>query len=259
MRGGVVRFDDVAPSLCDDAAMSIADGPRVALITGATGNLGRVAAAVFAADGYRLGLAGTDRGRLEALAHDLSLTDDDWVPAIGDLSGAGAAGETVAAVEARFGRVDVVLHLVGGWAGGATLVDLEPDTLETMLDQHLWSTFHVARAVVPGMTARGWGRIVAVTSAFTTAPAAKSTAYVAAKAAQEALLRVLAREVAGDGVTVNTIAVKKIDAARERETAPSSKNAGWATPDEIAATMHYLCSDAAAAVTGQRIALDGRG
>ena len=251
--------DDVAASLCDDVAMSSPDRPRVALVTGATGTLGRVAAAALAADGLRLGLAGTDRGRLEALAHDLSLADEDWVPAIGDLSSADAARDVVATVEARFGRIDVALHLVGGWAGGATLVDLEPATLATMIDQHLWSTFHVVRAVVPGMTSRGWGRIVAVTSAFTTAPAAKSVAYVAAKSAQETLLRVLAREVAGDGITVNTIAVRKIDADHERETAPSSKNAGWATPEEIVSAMRFLCSDAAVAVNGQRIALDGRG
>jgi NAD(P)-dependent dehydrogenase (short-subunit alcohol dehydrogenase family) len=71
-------------------------------------------------------------------------------------------------------------------------------------------------------------------------------------------LRTLAREVAGDGITVNVIAVRKIDVDHEREANPSPKNAAWTTPEEIAATMRFLCSDDAAAITGARIALDGR-
>ncbi len=231
----------------------------VVLITGATGGLGRVAAAAFAADGARLGLVGTDAGRLEALASDLALADDVWVAAPADLTERSATRDAVAHIEARFERIDVLLHLVGGWTGGTTLVDLDPDVLAGMLDQHVWSTFHVAQAVVPGMMERGWGRIIAVTSTATAAPGPKVAPYVTAKAAQEALLRVLAREVAGNGVTVNTLAVKAIDVGHERETAPSPKNAGWTTPEEVVATIRYLVSDAGAAVNGQRIALDGRG
>ena len=72
------------------------------------------------------------------------------------------------------------------------------------------------------------------------------------------MLRSVAREVASSGVTINVVAVKVIDVDRERETAPSPKNAGWTTPDEIVAVMRYLCSDGAAAINGQRIGLDNR-
>jgi NAD(P)-dependent dehydrogenase (short-subunit alcohol dehydrogenase family) len=235
------------------------DRDRVVLITGATGPAGRAAAAAFAADGWRLGLGGTDRGRLDALARDLGLAADRWAAALGDLSDGDAALEAVGAVEHRFGRIDALLHFVGGWTGGTPLVDLEPEVLRTMLDQHVWSTFHAVRAVVPGMTERGWGRIVAITSTFTASPSAKSGPYLTAKSAEETLLRVLAREVAGTGVTANLLAVRTIDAERQRETEPSPKNATWTTPDEIAAVIRYLCSDEAAAINGQRIALDGRG
>ncbi|CAN5544270.1 SDR family oxidoreductase [soil metagenome] len=240
----------------DDAPMT--DDRGVALITGATGSLGRAAAPAFARAGYRLGLGGTDRGRLDTLAEDLGLDRDAWLPVTADLADAEAARAAVSGLEEHFGRIDVLLHLVGGWTGGTTLVDLDPGVLRDMLDQHVWSTFHVTRAVVPGMVERGHGRILAVTSSFTAAPSAKSTPYIAAKAAQEALLRVLAREVAGTGVTANLVAVKSIDAERQRETAPSPKNASWTTPDEIVAVLRFLASDDAAAVNGQRIALDGR-
>ena len=73
---------------------------------------------------------------------------------MGDLRDGIAAQAVVDAAEARFGRVDVLLHLVGGWAGGTAVVDLDADEVRSMLDQHLWTTFHVVQAVVPGMTTR---------------------------------------------------------------------------------------------------------
>jgi NAD(P)-dependent dehydrogenase (short-subunit alcohol dehydrogenase family) len=239
--------------------MAPAPASPVILITGATGGVGRAAAAAFAADGARLGLVGRDAGRLTSLATDLDLDPERWVAVAADLRVGAASADVVAAVEARFGRVDVLLHLVGGWTGGTDTVDLEPDVLAGMLDQHVWSTFHAVRATVPGMTARGWGRVVAVTSTGTTAPGPRASAYLAAKAGQEALVRVLAREVAGSGVTANLIAVKAVDVERRREREPSPKHAGWTTPEEVVATLRYLVSDGGDAVNGQRIALDGRG
>jgi NAD(P)-dependent dehydrogenase (short-subunit alcohol dehydrogenase family) len=228
------------------------------VITGATGALGRIAAAAFAAHGSRLGLVGTDHARLAALADELGLDDDRWVAGVGDLRRAAGARTALAAIDERFGRIDVLLHLVGGWTGGTAVADLDPDVMNDMLGQHLWSTLHVTQAVAPGMTDRGWGRILAVTSSATAAPGPKSSAYVVAKTAQETLLRVLAREVAGTGVTVNVVAVKAIDAAHARQTDPSPVNASWTSPEEIVAAMRYLCSDDAAAVNGARIPLDGR-
>ncbi len=231
---------------------------RVVLITGATGTLGRVAASAFAADGARLGLVGTDTGRLTALSRDLGLSDDRWASGVGDLRDAGAARAAIQTIVQRLGPVDVLLHLVGGWTGGTAIVDLDPAVLDGMLGQHVWSTFHAISAVVPSMVERGSGRIVAVTSTYAAVPGPRMAPYAAAKAAQETILRVLAREVAGAGVTVNVIAVKSIDAKRERETDPSAKNASWTTPDEIVSVMRYLCSADAAAVNGARIPLDGR-
>ncbi len=231
----------------------------VVLITGATGPAGRAAAAAFARDGARLGLAGMDQGRLSTLAADLRLADDAWVPAVGDLRDETVAAAAVETVLDRFGRVDVLLHLVGGWTGGTALADLDSATLDDMLGRHVWSTFNMTRAVIPGMIERGWGRIVAITSSTTARPVPRASAYAAAKAAQEAMLRTLAREVVGAGITVNLISVLTIDAARERESSPSAKNATWTTPEEIVATLRFLCSPDGSAVTGARIPLDRRG
>ena len=230
----------------------------VVLITGATGSVGHAVVRAFAGSDCRIGLVGTNLDRLVALAADVELANDRWAAGVGDL---GEPAEAIAAVDAvveRFGPIDVLLHLVGGYAGGASIVDLDPADVAAMLDQHLWSTLNVVRAVVPGMTERGWGRIVAVTASITANPPPRMAPYAIAKAAEETLLRTLAREVASSGVTVNILAARQVDAKHERETDPSPKNAPWTTPEEIAATMRFLVSDAAAAINGARIPMDGR-
>ena len=232
--------------------------PPVVLVTGATGPLGRAVVRRFAAEGARLALVGRTRARLEALAAKAGLDDDAWLPVVVELTDAEAATGAVAAVEARFGRVDVLLHLVGGWAGGTAVVDLDPDEVRAMLDQHLWTTFNVVRAVVPGMVERGFGRVLAVTSPFAANPAGKGASYAIAKAAEEVLLRSLARETADTGVTANLVVVRTIDMRHERKSDPTPRNAAWTTPEEIADAFVYLASPAAAAVTGARLALDGR-
>ena len=238
--------------------MTEVEGGRVVLVTGATGVLGTVVAQRFGADGARLLLVGTDPGRLAGAARDAALEAGRWRPVIADLRDPADTRRAVAEAEAAFERVDVLVHLVGGWKGGTPVVDLDPDELRWMLDQHLWTTLNVAQAVVPGMVSRGFGRVLALSAPFAEKPAAKGASYAVAKAAEEVLLRTLAREVGGDGVTVNVLVVRKIDVDRERATAPSPKNAGWATPEEIADALLFLASPEAAAINGQRIPLDGR-
>ena len=153
----------------------------VVLITGATGGLGRVTAAVFAADGARLGLVGTDPDRLAEVAAETGVADDRWVAGVGDLTDPAAARAAVEAVADRFGRIDCWLHVVGGWAGGTAVVDLDHEELSGMLDQHLWTTLNVAQAVVPGMTERGWGRVVAVSTPFAMTPGPRGASYAVAR------------------------------------------------------------------------------
>jgi NAD(P)-dependent dehydrogenase (short-subunit alcohol dehydrogenase family) len=158
-----------------------------------------------------------------------------------------------------FGRVDVVAHLVGGYAGGTAVVDLDSDEVRRMLDQHLWTTLNVLQAVVPGMREREFGRVVAVSSAFATNPGPRGASYAMAKGAQEILVRSLAKEAAADGVTANVLVIRTLDDERARAARPNAKTAGWTTPEEVAEAIAWLASPAAAAVNGARIPLDGRG
>lgn len=230
---------------------------RVILITGATGGLGRVVAREAAAGGARLALASSSEESLADLVATLDLPAARVRSAAGDLRRPKAAAAAVAAAIDAFGRLDVVVHVVGGWIGGKPIVETRPEDLTTMIDQHLWTTFNVFQAAVPRMVPGGWGRLVSVTSPVGGAPSARSGPYSVAKAAQEALFATLAREVAGTGVTANVIVVKAIDVDHARELAPTPKNAAWVTPEEITAAIHWLCSDEAGMVNGARIPLTG--
>jgi NAD(P)-dependent dehydrogenase (short-subunit alcohol dehydrogenase family) len=228
---------------------------RVVVITGATGRLGRVVARRMGAEGARLALLGTDAARLATLAAELGLPKEQWLVHAVDLTSLAGAEEAAGAVLARFGRVEILLHLVGGWAGGKPVPEVLPEEMAAMLQQHLWTTLYVARAFVPHLAANGWGRIVAVSSPNASRPPANSAAFAAGKAAQEALLLTLAQELAGSGVTANLLLVRAIDAGHRRDAQPSAETASRTTPEEIAAAILYLCSEEAKVVNGARIPL----
>jgi NAD(P)-dependent dehydrogenase (short-subunit alcohol dehydrogenase family) len=227
----------------------------VALITGAAGGLGRVLAADLAADGWDLALLGSSAARLATLEAELGLAPDRVLGLTVDLRQADAASAAIDAVYQRFGRVDALAHLVGGWTGGTNVVDAADEPYASMLDQHLWSTLNVVRPLVPRMVAAGHGRLVAVSSPMAAAPAAGMSAYAVGKAAQETLLAGLAREVAGSGVTVNVVRVRAIDTKGVRAAEPHGKGAGMTTPEEISAAIRYLFSEAAGVVSGERVGL----
>lgn len=228
---------------------------NVVVITGAAGATGRAAAHAFAEQGAALALFGTDASRLEALRAQLGRPAEQVLAQAADLRTAAGAQTAAAAVRERFGRADVVLHLVGGWTGGRTLAETPAEELESMLQQHVWTTFHVARAFGPALAASGRGRFIVISSPAAARPPAKSGAYAAAKAAQEALTLTLAQELKEHGVTANILQVRTIDVEHQRLKAPSAANAGWTTPEEIAAAVLYLCAPAGGRVTGARLPL----
>lgn len=228
-------------------------------MTGATGGLGRIVSRDLAKDGWRLGLVGSHRAPLEALGAELGLGSDRWLPADADLRDRKAAAGAVGAIVAGLGRVDALVHVVGGYHGGHPVVEVVDREVDAMLGQHLWTTLNVVRAVVPAMTDAGWGRVVAVSSPMATTPAKAVAPYAVGKAAQEALLAGLAKEVAGTGVTANVILVRQIDVEHERDANPSAKNASWTTPEEISAEIRHLLSDDASAINGAKIPLYGNG
>ncbi|MGA7733379.1 MAG: SDR family oxidoreductase [Chloroflexia bacterium] len=230
---------------------------RVAVITGATGGLGSVLARALAREGVRLALLSTSNEKLQRLAAELDLPPDRVLTGAFDLTTADGARQAANTVTEKYGKIDMLLHVVGGWTGGKRVTGIPAEEVSNMLNQHLWSTFHLAQAFLPHLEANGWGRIVVVSSPLASNPPPELSAYVVGKAAQEALVLSIAAEWARSGVTANILQVRTIDATHERDREPSPKNASWTTPEEITAAILYLCSDEAHVVNGAHIPLYG--
>lgn len=230
---------------------------RTVVITGASGGLGAQLAADLGHAGANLVLLERDSGKLVTVASSLALPPGRVLTHAVDLLDGDAARTAAAAVVSNYGRVDVLIHVVGGWVGGTTLADTPAADLVSMLNQHVWTTFNVLQAFVPHLVANRWGRIVMVGSTAATRPGAKGSAYAAGKAGQEALLLGLSQELKGTGVTANLLLVKTIDAKREKISSPGPENATWSTPEELSAIVQFLLSGAASGINGAKVPVFG--
>jgi len=219
---------------------------KTIVITGAAGALGSETAKAFAARGDSLVLLGHDQDKLNSLARDLNISDDRLFTSVIDLRDGNAVHAAAETVAAKFGGAHALIHLVGGWIGGKTLVEASAEDLDFMIDQHIWTTFHLFQSFVPQLVKNGWGRVMIVSASTVEDPPGKTGTYTAVKAAQENLILTLSAELKEQGVTANIIQVRAIDV--------NNKGTGT-TPDEIVAAMMYLFSEEASKVTGARIPL----
>src|SRR5512141_1649506 len=231
----------------NDPSSSLRSAPgRVVVITGATGVLGSKTAHAFAGRGHSLVLLDNDQDKLDALTRELHLPEERFFASVVDLRDGNALRRAAEAAAVKFGGVQALIHLVGGWIGGKTLVEASAADLEFMLSQHVWTTFHLFQSFTPSLAKSGWGRVIIVSASTVPNPPGKTGTYAAAKAAQENLVLTLAAELKEKGVTANIIQVRAIDV--------EGKGTGT-TPNEIVAAMLYLFSDDASKISGARIPL----
>ena len=243
---------------------------RVVLVTGGGGGSGPTLGRAFAAEGAVVALhhrAGSpsaaraeqaaagivaDGGRAIAVSADLRSTDDTTA--------------MIERVTAELGAVGVLVTATSGYASGR-FTEISDDAWASTLEDALGATFRACRAVVPGMQAAGWGRIVTIAARSGLAGVARSAHYAAAKAAIVGLSASLAKELGPSGILVNAIAPTKIltvkdgvpsipeeKAAEEAKTIPLRR---IATPDDLATLVVWLGSAANTYVTGETISLTG--
>ena len=225
---------------------------KVALVTGANGGLGtHVTKALLDAGFLVAGLAPKiqprdfDHPHFTALATTLNSRDE-----------ASKAAETVIA---HFGKIDLLAHTVGGFAGGQSVADTDDATFSRMFDMNVNSAFHILRAVIPHMRTAGSGRIVAMGSRAAEDPGAMVGAYSASKAALVSLIRTVAAENKDAGITANVILPGTIDTAANRAAMPNADVSKWVRPESIASLIVWLATEAAGDVTGAVIPVYGRG
>ena len=223
---------------------------QIVLITGAKGGLGSVVTRAFLDAGAVV--AGSSRSIADA---DFAHPQFAAFPA--NLEDEGDAARLAESVISRFGRIDALIHVAGGFAGGSPVHETDGATWDGMMNLNARAAFHILRAVIPRMRSAKKGRIVAVGSRAGVQPAANISAYAASKAALVSLVQTVALENRDLGITANVILPATIDTAANRKFDPTAGNSTWILPARLADLALFLVSEGAAQITGAAIPVYG--
>lgn len=226
---------------------------RVAIVTGASGNLGSAVARAYAAAGAHLVLVGLRQERVAEALPDLTGRDTVWLAPSTDLTDEAAAIAMVAQARERFGRLDALANTVGGYRGGTPVHGMDAATWDFMMTLNARSAFVVSKAVIPTMIEQGYGKIVHTASRAAEAGSRNAAAYSAAKAAVLRLTDTLALELKPKGINVNCVMPGTIDTPDNRSAMPTADHSRWVAPESIARIFLFLASDAAQALHGAHI------
>jgi NAD(P)-dependent dehydrogenase (short-subunit alcohol dehydrogenase family) len=228
---------------------------RVIAIAGAGGGLGPVVAKRLADAGASLSLADRSQDVADGVAQNLGLPDDRVDPQAVDLLDESAANDWAASTEKKFGRVDGLLHLVGGYRGGDPIHSFDLADYEFLHDLLVRTLQFATRAFHLALTKSGHGRFVLVSAAAAQDPEDTNAAYASAKAAAEAWTLALADSFDGTAATANIIVVNAIETPRIREESPDEERPTFTPAEDLADAIAFICSDSAARMNGQRLAL----
>ena len=244
----------------------------VAIVTGASRGIGRAIARALAAAGYDLTLTYREREReARTLAEEIDAGGRKAAAMRADVGTRETADAVVRATLAAHGRIDVLVNNAGVHLPGVRLADVPAEAWERLLRVNLSGPFYLIQAVLPHMRAQGSGQIVNLSSNVTQRFPANAGPYTASKSGLEALTRILAREEGPHGIRVNAVAPGPIDTDMMAESlvtlGPERARAFIASvplgrqgrPEEIAAVVRFLVSEAASYLTGQVVYVNGGG
>ncbi|MBD8553854.1 SDR family NAD(P)-dependent oxidoreductase [Rhizobium sp. CFBP 8762] len=256
---------------------------RVALVTGSSKGIGEAVAKGLALEGVIVVVHGRDRTQAERVEQQIIASGGRAHIVTGDLTVDEAVHALVTDARAFAGRIDIVVNNAGGSGGGEDWRITSPGSWASAYDRNVLAAVRVTTALLPQMRSAKWGRIINISSLAGMMPPAANPAYSAAKAAMIAMTASLAKAVAAEGVTVNTVSPGTVHSAKLdmkfRETAAErgiARDAPWeeveravlplfaqvpagrvGTLEEIADAICFLASPRAAYITGSNIRLDG--
>lgn len=233
---------------------------RVAAVAAASTGLGLASARALGAEGARVAICGRNADRLEAAAATI---EGEVATVVADVSVPTDAERFIAEAAERLGPVDVLVANAGGPPGG-TFASTDLAAYEEALRLNLLSTVALCQAAVPGMQERGWGRVVAITSVGARQPIGRLIASSTARAGVTSFLKILATEVAPDGVTVNSIQPgmhatdRLVHLGSSLDDLARQIPVGFVgDPDDFGAVVAFLCSEQAKFITGSAIPVEG--
>ena len=227
---------------------------RVVLVTGAAGNLGRAVAQAFADRGARLVLIDLKREHLEKA---FGAEDDRRLFAPINLLESAQVEATLNQAVARFGRIDALANLAGGFRMGSPVHATAQADWTFLFDLNVRTLLNMAQAVVPRMLEAGAGKIVNVGAFSALKGVAQMGAYVAAKSTVIRLTETMAAELREKNINVNCVLPTTIDTPENRASMPNADPARWVAPSDLANVIAFLCSDASRAIHGAAIPVSG--
>ena len=223
---------------------------KVILVTGADGGLGTYVTQAFLDAGATV--VGTSRKIQQS-----DFNSPNFVAISAEISSREGAKVLVDQAVARFGKLDVLAHTVGGFSGGQSIAETDDATFQRMFDLNLDSVFHLVRAAVPELRKTGNGRIIAIGSRAALEPGANVGAYSASKAAMVSLLKTVALENKDAGLTANVILPGTMDTPANRKAMPNADFSKWVRPAAVAGLITWLAGDAGKDVNGAAIPIYG--
>lgn len=223
---------------------------KVVLITGANGGLGTPVTKAF----LNLG-AHVVGASLRITASDFPHPNFEAMTV--DFSRADQVRQAIKKIIASHGRLDILVHVLGGFAGGQPISQTTDATWEQMRDQNLTSAFYVLRETIPHLRNSRTGRIVVIGSLTAREPQANLGAYVTFKSALATLVQTVALENADAGLTANIILPATMDTPANRKSMPDADFSKWVQTKDVADLVLYLADERAAHITGAAIAVEG--
>ena len=228
---------------------------RVIAVAGGAGNVGPTVVRRLAEEGSRTCVCGRDRESLDALAAEIEQDLETDVVDLLDPAATRAWGDDLA--RRHDGRVDGLVHLVGGWRGGTPIEEAPLEDWDFLSALLVRTVQHATQALAPHLIASGRGRFVLVSAGQAQAPTHPNAAYAAAKAASETWTLAHADRLKGPGATPNLVVVGAIVTPAMRAESPDKDFSTFTPAEEIAEAIAYLSSDDAASMNGQRLTLRG--
>ena len=226
---------------------------RTVMITGAAGQLGRAVAAHFAQAGARLVLVDRQADSLEAA---FGAGAEHALVSANLLDGPQLQSALAAAVE-RFGRIDVLCHLAGGFRMGEAVHETTDATWDVLFDINARTLVNIARAIVPHMIEHGGGKIVTVGAAAAQKGVARMGAYCASKSSVIRLTEAMSAELKEQNINVNCVLPTIIDTPDNRAAMPDADPSRWVAPQALAEVIGFLASGAARAIHGAAVPVAG--
>lgn len=230
---------------------------KVAVVTGAAGNLGRATAKAFAERGAAVAMLDLSVEGIKAAMEDLPAGSEAMAFEV-NLLEASSVEATFEAVIEHFGKIDVLANIAGGFSMGPVLQDTDDKPWEFMMNLNARSVFYTCRAALPGMHDNGGGRIINVSARAAIEGKGRMGPYCASKAAVKTLTESLAAENKFDNINVNCILPGTIDTPQNRNDMPDADFERWVPPEALADVVLFLASDAARCVTGAAIPVYGK-